>query len=889
MEDIQLAAKTISFFRRKEKIKSRSSWSEWRDIVCQYYQKDHHLSRLLMELNKGVVASKKINQQEEIISELIALESVETQQHRFLLLLYYKILLNRKEMITASSFHQMFQGFFSQSDNLEADREIEEIIQKFSEKRIIESIAIHGTVQFLFFDFIIRLLYFQLHLSLGYSDFFYTLIQFLVIPALLFSILIWRDKKIQSLIKFMLQKLEVNAPQIKTQINPWQILNLIGIAFTGAWFAEIYFKEGFLLFFIVYTAYLLVILFLFSKKKPQESELYIFSQQYIKRNENTDLKSDENDIEIIEMEVSLKSMNGRMEAFVLEAALFGALSFSAYLQISSSQFIKENSFYELIKQLNHLFTQFLHPNASQNFSLQIMDEKSMIFSIIAILTLMCSAFFLAVIATRLTFSDLANLIDKKIQISKDLNEKEEHWLQQHKNASQSFTKKISALIKGGLRNLEQAQPIMEYMRFFRTLGIFTFFLVLVVSGLLISKELSLLIICIGILTYIFFNQTFLLRSFQNSYSWVQEFYFEVSPFIFTVLSFTLVFGILLRSLFPGTILSDLIPFIGFSFGFLHLMISLILPEKIDEDEVNHFNDFKENRLLQIIPAKIFKLSTALIILGFILKVMHWPFAGVNLIIGVVLFNLFVIIGRKINHNSRALHWIFSIALSMTPIGFLFGIQSWPGLNICRIAALGSIPVLLYILFRYKNQIKSPFRSISIFFIILTLLTQSFVVRQAIMNLSFNPTVLSNNQNYVYYELKLTTQMSDGGWSDAKKNRELDSLHRYLRLADSAFTTKILPTPNAYNFLAWHAYENYQDSISLNYALQWSIRSIQKVPNQMDYLDTYLRLLYKLKQFESFKKEFTSISQSFGKESDRETYLELQKLYNQLDSNSAPPK
>ncbi len=67
-----------------------------------------------------------------------------------------------------------------------------------------------------------------------------------------------------------------------------------------------------------------------------------------------------NDEEIVNLEVKLRSVNERMNAYVLEATLFGALAFSGFLQIVASEVFTIADIKQFTVSLFQLFHGVVH-------------------------------------------------------------------------------------------------------------------------------------------------------------------------------------------------------------------------------------------------------------------------------------------------------------------------------------------------------------------------------------------------------------------------------------------------------------------------------------------------------------------------------------------------
>ncbi|HCW07735.1 MAG TPA: hypothetical protein DGG95_10275 [Cytophagales bacterium] len=144
------------------------------------------------------------------------------------------------------------------------------------------------------------------------------------------------------------------------------------------------------------------------------------------------LNVDENDEYIVWLETKLNSSTSRLEAYVLESALFGALTFSGFLQIMATDLV---SFKDLENFASYIFTTsqaFINLDWNQlEVGVAGLNSKVSLFCLISLESLICSIFFLAVIASRLKLSDIADRVRTSINLAKAYNAKEEAFQEEN--------------------------------------------------------------------------------------------------------------------------------------------------------------------------------------------------------------------------------------------------------------------------------------------------------------------------------------------------------------------------------------------------------------------------------------------------------------------------
>jgi hypothetical protein len=175
------------------------------------------------------------------------------------------------------------------------------------------------------------------------SYLFFIFSQYVFIPIIILVFAYFRDKKIERNTQKIFSDIGRSDLKITNVHSPWNylftfILLIIGVLISLIVFEFTSSDYGVVipLYTILYGLYFMILLTFFSKKRPSISQI-IYQLDKIKLNQvKTNLNHNENDEEIIELDVSLRSANDKMEAYVLEAALFGALAFSGFLQLISS-------------------------------------------------------------------------------------------------------------------------------------------------------------------------------------------------------------------------------------------------------------------------------------------------------------------------------------------------------------------------------------------------------------------------------------------------------------------------------------------------------------------------------------------------------------------------
>lgn len=283
---------------------------------------------------------------------------------------------------------------------------------------------------------------------------------------------------------------------------------------------------------------------------------------------------DKNDIAIVELEGEVKNLNSRVDAYVLESVMFGALTFSGFLTLIA---IDPGAFeISYIREFGTQFSRFAHDlmvfeldkvdnyeifkinedvidakaryinrpmldslntirdglvklktlTADDSIKLQSLDihisnlsnpTKSQVItdnllSWIMLQTLVCSSFFLLVIAARLQFTQLIEKIDNAMRLARTYNDKEEEvfilYLQDDNNTIlrkrlEKLGEKIEKQITISRDLLSEVIPVIQTMGFFRNIGVFIFLIIIITSLVFFDTNTAMFFSVLSLLIYLY--------------------------------------------------------------------------------------------------------------------------------------------------------------------------------------------------------------------------------------------------------------------------------------------------------------------------------------------------------------------------------------------------
>ena len=894
MNSIYFVAQFITFFRKKENQKSRTTWVHWREIVQEIYREKYFQSKIKLIINSGTAESSKLKTIEEYTGSFQLFKEDDKKEIIELIQLYQELLKREKEIILSDRFEIFMQELIATVDKQILDsipETVKQWITNKEEDKFYFKIKLQGTLSIIGCDFILRIIslwhykVYSTDIESGddNSKLFFIFSQYLIIPIVIFIFSYFRDKRIEKNTQQIFSELGRTDLKIINVHSSWNylftfLLLIFGILITIIIFEFTSSDYGFIIPFytIIYSVYFIMLLSFFSKKKPSISQIINQLDKINLNQVKTNLNHNENDEEIIELDVSLRSANEKMEAYVLEAALFGALAFSGFLQLISSSNVSIESLKSFSTNFYGLFEGLVNFSTENTlYSFNQLLSKDSILSLMAFLTLFCSVFFLAVIASRLRFNDLSDSIDKSLQLSKIYNDKEENLISSNggqANVSSNIITNIirKHLIQGNL-TLEQTVPIMEFMRFFRTLGIFTFFIIVVSGGLFVSVQLSLVLAFIMIISFLFFKLKIIIQYIKNVTTQFQEFYFKIESKVFYFILISIAICFILRSFSFTGIAAQVLIVSSFLLIFVHYILSLFIPEKLEDEEITKSIFISGNRN-KIVLKKLYKISLAVLFLGLMSKVMHFPGAGLQLMIGVFLLAIYFITGQKTKNNNKLLGFIYRSCFSFTIIGGIFFMMHWPGAGFIRVISLAFLFISFTLLFVYRKQLLQSTKNITITFVILAILLQFPLFRFALTTLSFNYPIYKEKMEISFVRTKITEPI-DLGYANAKTKSELDSLRHYMKLNDKLIH-KI--TPHELNEYCWIILENQTDTTILNHGLKWSNWIVKKEEYYAHYL-LNIEYLIKLKKYDLALKTIQK-SEKFNADSEEKEFKkELSKL------------
>lgn len=237
------------------------------------------------------------------------------------------------------------------------------------------------------------------------------------------------------------------------------------------------------------------------------------------RNQNLEIINfsniDYNDVKIAKLESELKSINYKVEAWMLESVFLGGLAFTGFLTVIAANFLGKETevFSKFIDHLS-LFIKICRHSSWNHWSEEFQNtlHREDIFIFLMFLCLLSSAFFLLVISLRLRFSALILNIEHIVRTLSIFNTKENELFnivystkdnELQKERLEKVSKQINIGISDADKLMKEIKPVVIMMSFYRNLAVILFFFVLFLSGFYFHPLVSIFILLLA-----FFTQAF---------------------------------------------------------------------------------------------------------------------------------------------------------------------------------------------------------------------------------------------------------------------------------------------------------------------------------------------------------------------------------------------
>jgi hypothetical protein len=427
--------------------------------------------------------------------------------------------------------------------------------------------------------------------------------------------------------------------------------------------------------------------------------------------ETQEMDSDTNDEAIVLLETELNSSTGRLEAYVLESTLFGALAFSGFLQIIATDLISFADLEKFSSTVFHAGHGFITANWQEYEKYRVLlNTKVNLFCLVSIETLLCSVLFLAVIASRLRFSDVSDKVRAALNLAKAYNEKEEGIMEReiidpvHKARLERFNSTIAQNMAEAQKFMHEFAPIVAYMVYFRNAGLLVFLAVLFTSSLFIGGGLGLLFVAIGAATLVYFNFRSLI-TFISSLRLTTGIYFARHSWLVLacILGFSVI-GFIARVWFNFGDTGFLFAVTFFLLGLYAFVWIAIVPhpDKNFDEQLEKQSEEKMRRY------KLFKIIYGVAIIlfagGLASKTMGWSGSAQVFFVSIMVLVFLNYLLFPYLTRPKWVGIIFSFLNAMILIGVLFRVAHFQGASEMIIIGTGALPLFFIIYFFRRKKV-----------------------------------------------------------------------------------------------------------------------------------------------------------------------------------------
>ncbi len=252
-----------------------------------------------------------------------------------------------------------------------------------------------------------------------------------------------------------------------------------------------------------------------SRRKGNLSELLESDLEAHRMGEIDNNPIDTNDTEILEIEGEVRNLMNRVEAYILESVMFGALTFSGFLTIIASDTDRLN--YVSMRRFGYNIVEFVLDlivfefKRLEEYHIFSTDPEHLLV-LIMFQTVLCALFFLMVIAARLKFSKTAEQIDNTVRLARSYNDKEEEVYILKLQAPQNMllnkrlivlNRKISQLVLQAADLIKEINPVIAYMSFLRNMGVLFFLFIIITSLLFFNTAVAIFFGAMSLTAYVY--------------------------------------------------------------------------------------------------------------------------------------------------------------------------------------------------------------------------------------------------------------------------------------------------------------------------------------------------------------------------------------------------
>lgn len=227
-------------------------------------------------------------------------------------------------------------------------------------------------------------------------------------------------------------------------------------------------------------------------------------------NKSKKLLSDYNDLMILELQTKVKIYRERLENISYEAIFLGALTFATFAQIVFNDAFKNQAYAS-----NHFIEDISYSLMHIFFSETQSVSQIEFMILIAAGSLLSSVFYIVLLMKRFAILKSIELAQLKIEKANNWNSREELLIEKDVTLSNQiikFTDQIQIELSHANQMTSEINSNLNILTIMRFIGVFCFFIVLLISAKYIHQNLYILVLFVtfyGVITSLLLNKSYL--------------------------------------------------------------------------------------------------------------------------------------------------------------------------------------------------------------------------------------------------------------------------------------------------------------------------------------------------------------------------------------------
>lgn len=251
---------------------------------------------------------------------------------------------------------------------------------------------------------------------------------------------------------------------------------------------------------IIISSIILVLWFIMTLNEisKRKTNVVIDVDIYIKsKYRPLDEPQDSNNKRLETCQSSLEHIKRKVDSYMIESGLFGALAFSGFVQLFFDSNTSINLDY-ILTFFNKVFTNINN--------IVLLDFKYLFPILFVSFSLFSTLLFLLVVASRLSFSDLFQQMESSLNIARSYNQKEDEMdiksVENNAKKCLFYNEEISDNLNFFEDARKRVDSVIRYMTILRAIAIFSFLLVVLSGAFLLNIFMGFIFVIISIFGFV---------------------------------------------------------------------------------------------------------------------------------------------------------------------------------------------------------------------------------------------------------------------------------------------------------------------------------------------------------------------------------------------------